>query len=254
MKSYLLVFAVIVVLIVSGCAQVNNGDSVMHDVKIGNVTVTWLGHASFMITGSKTVYVDPYVLPDNATKADYILVTHEHFDHCDVNNINSLKKEETRIIGPLDCVTKLTGKTNSVKPGEYFSYRDGFRAEAVEAYNTNKFRSGNQVFHPRGLGVGFVLIIDGVKIYHAGDTDSIPEMKDLANQSIDVALLPVGGTYTMTVEEASEAAQVIKPKQLIPMHYNSDKYGVTGINANPNELEALLAGKDIVVNVLKPLV
>ena len=96
--------------------------------------------------------------------------------------------------------------------------------------------------------------IGGVKIYHAGDTDNIPEMTNLQKENIDIALLPIGGKYTMTATEAADAAKSIMPKFLVPMHYNSDKYGIPGINANPVEIAKALIGKGIVVNILEPLV
>jgi len=264
MRYALIIFLVILSVAVSGCVQNNINQTnqtvdrftVMNEINVRGVSIKWLGHASFQITnGKKFVYIDPYVLPANPEKADYILITHEHFDHCDVKNIEKINRKGAEIIGHIGCISKINGtNTNSIEPDESFSYDDGVRAAAVEAYNVDKFRSPGQVFHPQGLGVGFVLTIDGVKIYHAGDTDNIPEMTNLQNQGIDVALLPIGGTYTMTVSEAAEAAQVIKPKILIPMHYNSDKYGVSGINANPVELAKALVGKGIVVNILEHFV
>jgi L-ascorbate metabolism protein UlaG (beta-lactamase superfamily) len=248
MRSLLVILLFIIAIAASGCVQNNQpGGETMHEINVKNVTITWLGHASFRIDGSKTVYVDPFVLPSNAKPADYILVTHEHFDHCDVSNINKLKKNDTQIIAPLNCVKNITGHTNSISVGESSSYKDGVRVAAVEAYNINKS------YHPKGLGVGFVLTIDNVKIYHAGDTDNIPEMKSLSDADIDIALLPIGGKYTMNVAEAAEAAQSIKPKIVVPMHYNSDKYGVAGINANPAELAKALVGK-VAVTILSPLV
>jgi L-ascorbate metabolism protein UlaG (beta-lactamase superfamily) len=217
---------------------------IMHEIKLGDVSVVWFGHASFMISSDRKIYIDPFVLPPNPDKADIVLVTHEHFDHCDVNNTNKLRGDDTKVFGSGGSVKKL-GFGSPLNVGNRAEH-SGIRIAAVEAYNINK------KFHPRGLGIGFVVEIDGKKIYHAGDTDNIPEMALL--KGIDLALLPVGGMYTMTTREAAEAAKVIKPKFLIPMHYNSDKYGVSGVNADPAEIAKLLVGKGIAVNILAPMV
>ncbi len=221
----------------------------MHEVKLDNISVLWYGHASFRITnGKKIINIDPYVLPNSIDKADIVLVTHDHFDHCDANNTSRLRKDGTSVFGAASAVRKL-GFGSAMSVGKKITI-DDIAIEAVEAYNTNKFRAPGQPFHPRGLGVGFVIETGGKRIYHAGDTDNIKEMASLKN--IDLALLPIGGTYTMTVDEAAEAAKIIKPQLLAPMHYNSDKYGVSGINANPLEFQMLL-GKGIGI-VLEPLV
>ncbi len=223
----------------------------MHEIKLGEISVIWFGHASFMITdGEKKIYIDPYVLPSETAMADIVLITHEHFDHFDAGKIKKLSNDDTKIVGPHGVAGKL-GFGIGTKADQQNAF-DHVKIKSVEAYNVNKFHSPGNPFHPRGLGVGYVVEINNINIYHAGDTDNIKEMSSLEN--IDIALLPIGGTYTMTVSEAAEAATAFKPRFLIPMHYNSDKYGVTGINTNPTELARLLAGKGIVVNVLEPMV
>ncbi len=177
--------------------------------------VEWLGHASIkLIMNGKIVYIDPYQV--EGVKADFILITHDHYDHCDPNSVNALKKPETKIVTTKLASEKISGDITVVEEGDTVDL--GFKVTAVPAYNKTKN------FHPRGLGVGFV--IDGEKrVYHAGDTDLIPEMGQL--EGVDLAFLPVGGTYTMDVKEAIEAVKLIRPKAVFPIHYGS-----IGLTAN----------------------
>lgn len=178
-------------------------------------SVKYLGHASFQITAdSKNIYVDPSG-GDYAEKADLVLITHSHFDHCDASKIEKIQKESTVFIAPADCSPKIKGKVKTLKPGEKMTIGN-ITVEAVQSYNYKRFRSPGNPFHPKGLGVGYLITIGDKTIYHAGDTDFIPEMKQLKN--IYLALLPSGGTYTMDNPEAAEAALAINPKIVIPMH------------------------------------
>jgi L-ascorbate metabolism protein UlaG (beta-lactamase superfamily) len=188
------------------------------------ISVKWLGHASFEIkTDDKTVYIDPFE-GEYEDKADLILVSHSHDDHCDPSKIKKIRKESTVVIAPADCASKIGGKVKSLKPGEKASLGD-IAVEAVEAYNYKRFRSPGKPFHPTGLGVGYLLTIGNKTIYHAGDTDFIPEMKKLG--SIYLALLPSGGTYTMDTAEAAQAVLAIKPEFVIPIHrWNTDPGGL----------------------------
>ncbi len=184
---------------------------------VDGVEITYLKHAGFMIRGSVTVYIDPYDVSGELEKADVILVTHDHFDHMDMKSIKFLSKHDTVVVHPKGCVVE-GFSTCSLAVGESAEVK-GVKVETVPAYNTDK------PFHKEG-GVGYILTIDGVRIYHAGDTDRIPEMKNI---EVDVALLPIGGTYTMDVEDAVLAAGDIKAKYYIPMHYGA----IPKTEANP---------------------
>jgi len=180
------------------------------------VLIKWLAHASFQIkTDGKIIYVDLEKNGEAAEKADLILVTHSHSDHCDSDKIKNVRKKGTVIIAPEDCVSIIGGSVKTLKPGEETSVGN-IKVKAVEAYNYRRFRSPGNPFHPMGFGVGYLITAEGKTIYHAGDTDFIPEMRQLGH--LDVALLPSGGTYTMDNAEAAEAAIAINPKIVIPMH------------------------------------
>lgn len=196
----------------------------------------WLGHSGFRWDGTRTVYFDPYKIPDHAKKADLILVSHEHFDHCSKPDIKRIAGEDTLIIANADAARELKAArircrdVHAMAPGEKQAL-GALTVRAVPAYNTNK------QFHPKASGkVGFVVTMDGMTVYHAGDTDLIPEM---AGIDCDVALLPVGGTYTMTAGEAAQAALMIRPKEVVPMHYGE----VVGSPADAATLRDLLKGK-----------
>jgi len=179
------------------------------------VSVKWLGHSSFsMGVGDKVVYVDPYE-GEYSDKADLVLVTHSHSDHCDPSKVSRIQKADTLFIAPADCASKIGHAVKSLKPGETWSVGD-IKVQAVEAYNTKRFRSPGVPFHSKELGVGYLVSVAGKTIYHAGDTDFVPEMKSL--RGIYLALLPVGGTYTMDSPEAVEATLAIEPDYIIPMH------------------------------------
>jgi len=195
-------------------------DSTMYDYK--GVKITWLGHDGFRIQNGQTVYVDPFKIKGAGGKADVVLISHEHFDHLSVDDLKKLVRPNTTVIAhhqSKDELSKLKPKeVRIVKPGDKVKV-GGLEVEAVPAYNLNKFREPGKVFHPKEDGkLGFVMTMNGVRIYHAGDTDHIPEMK--ATRA-EVALLPVSGTYVMTVQEAAEATNAINPKVVIPMHYGA---------------------------------
>jgi len=198
----------------------------------------WYGQSAFRIAGPPVVYLDPFRLPEGVPAADVILITHDHFDHCSPADVARIRTPATVVIGPAEVAAKLKAPVEVIKPGETRTVR-GVTVKAVPAYNTAK------AFHPRADGkVGFVVTVGGVTYYHAGDTDAIPEMAGLAP---DVALLPVGGTYTMTADEAAGAARAIRPKVAVPMHFGT----VVGSDADGARFAALLKGSGIAAVVLK---
>ncbi len=171
--------------------------------------IYWLGHSSIKIKGDKTVYIDPWKLRDS-DPADLILISHSHGDHLSPGDIKKIHKDDTVIITTEDCAIQLSGDVRVVKPGDEIQVGE-IKVEAVPSYNTNK------AFHPRqNKWVGFIITMEGSRIYYCGDTDFIPEMKEI---EADIIIVPVGGTYTMTAEEAAEAVNLIKPGIAIPIHY-----------------------------------
>jgi len=192
-------------------------------MKILGIDIELLGHDSFKIKTEKIIYIDPYKIKSDE-KADLILVTHEHFDHCSSEDIEKLIKDETVLVGIPSCKDVFDQFSGSVKDIIYMKPNqekniEGVEIETVPAYNVNKFKSPGKPFHPKSDGkVGYILTIKGKRIYHAGDTDLIEEMKELGK--IDIALLPVSGTYVMTADEAAKSVELIKPKIAIPMHFN----------------------------------
>ncbi len=177
--------------------------------------IKWLGHASFLVKASgKNFYVDPYA-GEYLEKADVILITHSHRDHCDSKKIEAMRRADTLIITSRDCAPNLTGNVVVLSPGDKKEIH-GVGIEAIEAYNYKRFRSPGVPFHPKGTQIGFIISAEGKRVYHAGDTDFLPSMKEL--KDIDVAFLPIMGRATMDLEEAIEAAVAINPKIAIPMH------------------------------------
>jgi L-ascorbate metabolism protein UlaG (beta-lactamase superfamily) len=179
--------------------------------------IHWLGHDTFRLDGSSTVYIDPWKLPAGAAPADLILITHDHYDHFSAADIAGIGSAATTLVGPA-VVTKQTSglATVTLAPGQTTAV-GGVTVTAMPAYNLDKFRGPGEPYHPREAGyLGYVVEMDGLRVYHAGDTDAIPEMSDVR---CDVALLPVGGTYTMTAEEAAAACDMLSAAAVVPMHF-----------------------------------
>jgi L-ascorbate metabolism protein UlaG (beta-lactamase superfamily) len=183
--------------------------------------VDWLGHSGFRITvGRQCVYIDPYRVAPAAPKADLILITHGHYDHYSPQDVELLSREDTELIAPPVVAERMGGRVHSIVPGQEVELERlrGVAVRAVAAYNTSKRNSDGDVFHPRESGgVGYDVNVRGERLYHAGDTDVIPEMDSV--HGVDLALLPVSGTYVMTASEAAEAARRIQPRLAVPMHW-----------------------------------
>jgi L-ascorbate metabolism protein UlaG (beta-lactamase superfamily) len=208
----------------------------------GDLVITFIGHATLMMEwNGKVIHIDPWSnlaryseLPD----ADIILITHHHFDHLDKGAVSELKKSGTVIILTENCYKEL-------KEGVMMKYGDikefsGIKIEAIPAYNILHMRSENNPYHPKGEGNGYVLTFSNLKVYVAGDTENIPEMKNLKN--IDVAFLPMNLPYTMTPEMVADAALTFKPKVLYPYHLS---------NTNTDLLLPLLKESGIDVRIRK---
>jgi L-ascorbate metabolism protein UlaG (beta-lactamase superfamily) len=205
------------------------------------VKVHWLGHDSFVLQGSRTVVIDPY-RAKGPYKADLLLISHEHSDHLSGDDIRRFADASTTIIAPGICEKPLQAfnqEKKFVAPGSKIEVK-GVSVEAVPAYNLNKFREPGKVFHPKADGrVGYVVTLDKVRFYHSGDSDATPEMKSL---DVDVAFLPVSGTFVMTAEEASEAAKAMKVQVVIPMHIES----IVGTRADAERFRALVGDRPTV--------
>ena len=182
-----------------------------------DIEVHWQGHASFKIKSrNKVVYIDPYQIKEQE-KGDYVLITHSHYDHLSLEDLQKVVGENTTIVCSVDCMDKIQElPAKAVEPMEPFKSLDleGIKIRTTPAYNIGK------KFHPEGNSwLGFVIEMQFVKIFYAGDTDLLEELKNI---ECDIALLPVSGTYTMTAEEAAALANAISPKVVaIPMHYGA---------------------------------
>ncbi len=176
--------------------------------------ISWLGHASFKISGEKIIYIDPWKLQShNLEKADIILISHSHFDHFSLEDIKKIATNSTDILITPDCQSKLRevpGRVTLVEPRKKYNIQN-ILIETTPSYNSNK------KFHPKDNDwVGFIINFSQSKIFYAGDTDNIPEIKHI---KIDIALIPVSGTYVMDAKEAADLVNAMKPKLAIPYHY-----------------------------------
>lgn len=194
-------------------------------------------HSSIKITGSKIIYIDPYQIKEKKQDADYIFCTHSHYDHFSPQDIKKIIKEDTVIITVKDCIQEVNAlqkpdKIILVKPEEHYQL-EGISFSTTYAYNQTKS------FHPKEKGwVGYLILLDGITYFVAGDTDKV---KEIENITCDVALLPVGGTYTMDYEEAANLANCIGANDVVPIHYGT----VVGTKQDAEEFRKKVIGKKV---------
>jgi L-ascorbate metabolism protein UlaG (beta-lactamase superfamily) len=185
----------------------------------GDLEITFIGHGSLMFTfDGKVIHVDPFsklAEYSKLPKADMLLITHEHRDHLDMNAIEAIRTDKTIVVLTKTCAAKLKGGI-IMENGDTKTV-GGLKIEAVPAYNIVHMRSAGVPFHPKGIGNGYVISFGDKRVYVAGDTENIPEMKNL--EKIDCAFLPMNLPYTMNPEMVADAAKAFKPKILYPYHY-----------------------------------
>jgi L-ascorbate metabolism protein UlaG (beta-lactamase superfamily) len=218
------------------------------------VNIEFLGHSGFVISKQKKIIIDPYNITDKVGKADMILITHSHYDHCSIKDIEKLADKGTVVICTADCqskIMKIEGiQLEVIEVGDKIELPGGeVRIEAIPAYNKRKD------YHPKSEGwIGYIIKIDNAIVYHSGDTDFIPEMQRLSGygkHGIEfVSLLPVSGKFVMDAEEAAEAASVINPDLAIPMHYGA---GVAGTIEDAEKFVKLCKEKNIKAEILEKI-
>jgi L-ascorbate metabolism protein UlaG (beta-lactamase superfamily) len=186
----------------------------------GDLKITFIGHGTLMFTfQGKIIHVDPFGEMADYTKmpkADIILLTHEHRDHLDPKALGILRTEKTVVVLNQTCAEQIEG--GIVMNNGDVKIIEGLKIEAVPAYNIVHKREGGQPFHPKGIGNGYVITFGDKRVYVAGDTENIPEMKKL--KDVDIAFLPMNLPFTMTPEMVADAAKAFKPKILYPYHYS----------------------------------
>jgi L-ascorbate metabolism protein UlaG (beta-lactamase superfamily) len=199
----------------------------------------WLGHASFLLeTGGKKIYIDPYA-GEYDEKADAVLISHSHGDHCDLEKLAMVRTPETVIYTSEACAEGIPpGNVVTMSPGEEASFH-GIVIHAVEAYNFKRFRSPGVPYHPVGIQVAFIVESEGKRVYHVGDSDYLPSMNELGN--ITLALIPIMGRATMDVDEAVEAAIGIAPEMAVPVHWR---------DSDPEEFKAKVEARSTLKVIL----
>ena len=235
-----LLFYLFTFLPLMGCAQQRQTDT-FKTPSGKDVKITCIKHGTFQIEyDGRYFYVDPVTVLKPQTdfttmpRANYILITHEHADHFDRMALTQLVSSTT-IVYTNPNVSQLFRNARVMQNGDSVTIGDDLTLKAVPAYNTTK---GHEQFHPKGRDNGYILSIDGLRIYIAGDTEDIPEMKDI--HDIDIAFLPCNQPYTMTVDQLVKAAKIIKPKVLFPYHYSDTPV---------SKIKLLLSGTGIDVRI-----
>ena len=226
---------------ICGCGQAMAAEPFERDVirtSAGNLEITFIGHGSLMFKFSgKVVYVDPYgKLADygKMPKADLVFLTHEHPDHLDPVALRGITGSKTVVVLTEKCAQVVAGGI-VMKNGEARTV-EGIKVEAVPAYNIVHKRDNGQPFHPKGVGNGYLLTFADRRVYVAGDTENIPEMRNLKH--VDIAFLPMNLPYTMTPEMVADAARSFFPKVLYPYHYGeTDPARIVALLSKEKEIE-----------------
>jgi L-ascorbate metabolism protein UlaG (beta-lactamase superfamily) len=217
--SKILILANILFVLCAFAATAQGFESDIIKTSAGDLKITFIGHGTLMFSfGGKTIHIDPVDQMADYTKlskADIIMITHEHFDHLDQKAIAKLRTPKTVIITSESCAKQV--KDGLVMHNDDINTIEGLKIEAVPAYNIIHMRSPGIPFHPKGVGNGYVITFGDKRVYVAGDTENTPEMKSL--QAVDIAFLPMNLPYTMTPEMVADAAKTFKPKVLYPYHY-----------------------------------
>ena len=216
----------------AGAAAAENATIDTIATSAGGLKITLVGHGSLVFEhGGKTIHVDPWSKMGDYTKmakADLVLITHQHRDHLDLDALQKIMKNDTVVYTTEKCAAKIGGQlgTLSVMANGDINTVFGIKIEAVPAYNLIHMRSSGRPFHPKGEGNGYVMAFADKRVYVAGDTENVPEMKAL--RDIDIAFLPMNLPYTMSSEMAADAAKAFKPKILYPYHTRSSEDQVAG--------------------------
>lgn len=199
--------------------KAGNAEDTEEDTEVNTDNITINTQSSIRIDGSKKIYVDPYKRKKASHDADIIFITHAHYDHYDEPSLRNVAKEDSVIVCPASMLADVkrinisAGKVIGMSTGETEEVSPAIKAEAVPAYNLNKN------FHPKANGwLGYIITMDGIRYYAAGDTDALPELEDV---DCDIAFVPVGGTYTMTATEAAGLVNKIHPEIAVPIHYGT---------------------------------
>jgi len=243
MKSLFVAVNVLIMVFAVGVTAQEKFETDSIKTSAGDLKITFIGHGTLIFTfGGKIIHVDPFSEMADYTKlpkADIILLTHEHRDHLDLKALNPVRTEKTLVVLTQTCAKQVEGRI-VMNHGDV-KFIEGLKIEAVPAYNIIHKRDTGQPFHPKGIGNGYIITFGDKRVYVAGDTENIPEMKEL--KGIDIAFLPMNLPYTMTPEMVADAAKAFKPKILYPYHF--------GETDTSKLLDLLKSTKEIEIRIRK---